>query len=252
MSEAARRRTSLLPSFTLDQLYARARRTEEHLYRDIQKGDRAAKQAFSHIFLMYLAILDKCPEDEQALARLYRVATLFTCSHQRLEVIMNRVRAHYEVQLRINPNDSQACVRIYQIEVILNNASGAIPWADKALRLNPENPDAHLAVAHEWLARGDRQAARAATDRAIALNANSADAYAFSALLIGDEDIVRMIAEYRKCFDIDPSHLEAMTVLQRLSSEPKPAATHVKLNEVVAKLRRKLEFISGIGRRLRP
>jgi tetratricopeptide (TPR) repeat protein len=231
-----KRRGNLFPSplFTPEELYRRALKAEEQLYIEIQKGDKTAKQAFSLIFLMYLGILDQCPDDERALVRLYRVATLFTISHTQLNKIMNRVRAHYEILLRCNPRDAEACVRLYQVETIVHesDATAGISWAERALQIDPENSDAHLAIAHVSLARGDSQAARAATDRAIALNPNNVDAYAFRASQFMGSDNLAMIAEYRKCLDLDPTHLEALTLFHKLSSKEEPPVAYARSREV--------------------
>ena len=175
------------------------------------------------MFAAYLAILDQSPEDGRALQGLYRVAILFRTSPPALPDIMTRVRAYYEDRLETNPRDAQACIRICQVEKILRGTDSETgkDWVRKALEIDPNNSDAHLEVAYAYKQQGKRQDALNEVDHAIRLNSANADAYACKALILKPIDGTAALREYRKCYEKDPTHLQAIVMIKGFESASK-------------------------------
>ncbi|MCG3158978.1 MAG: hypothetical protein DKINENOH_05626 [bacterium] len=193
-----------------EKLYESAAAIEDEFAKLMTQGPNVVADALFKLFDIYLEILDDNPIDEKALIRLYRVTILASRAHPRLSPIMSHVREHYTKRLESNPNDAQACVRICQIENIIDkDLRAGISWAEEALKIDPKNSDAQLELAHFYKNQKEFDKAKAAIDRAITLNPNNADAHAAKGNLLGVGNLAAAIAEYKKCYELDRSHLIA-------------------------------------------
>lgn len=94
------------------------------------------------------------------------------------------------------------------------DVSGSLPWIEKALQLNPNDPNARLKVARVLIFVKEYPKAFSEINTVLRRNAMVPEAYFLKGLIYKDlKDTSKAISSFQTTLQIDPSHRDAMLLL---------------------------------------
>jgi len=100
--------------------------------------------------------------------------------------------------------------------------SGSVPWLERAVRLNPNDPTAQLKIAKMLIFLKDYPKAFSTINKVLRRNALVPDGYFLKGLIYKDlKDTAKAVSSFRTAIQVDPSHVDAQIQLGLLFSAKK-------------------------------
>lgn len=97
--------------------------------------------------------------------------------------------------------------------------SGSVPWLERAVRLNPNDPTAQLKIAKMLIFLKDYPKAFSTINKVLRRNALVPDGYFLKGLIYKDlKDTAKAVSSFRTAIQVDPSHVDAQIQLGLLFS----------------------------------
>jgi len=137
-------------------------------------------------------------------------------AHNNLGVVLfqkgevNQAMAHYQKALQINPNDPNAWNNIGNALLQEGKLDEAIPYFQKALQINPNYAEAHNNLGNALIQKGKVDEAIAQYQKALRFNLDVAKTYCnLGKALLQKGEMDEAIAQYQKALQINPNFAEA-------------------------------------------
>ena len=144
----------------------------------------------------------------------------------------------YENTVRLNPRAVVAKVALAELHLASGRSQASLGFAQEALKAEPENPDARLALAKGYIARGDAARASTELDRLAAKYPNSAAILVQIGIVKARQNNAAAARRsFEQALKLDPEDADAMSGLIALDLSAKHVRAAKRIEEYMSRPR---------------